>query len=260
MKIIDISVAVDAQAWEPDPVIHEIMTPAQGAEHMAEEMKEFGLEISPSDLPNGELLSIDTLKLTSHTGTHVDAPSHYGSSVTYGDGVPRTIDQLPLDWFHRPGFVLDLTRVEEQVADAAYVKAELDRIGYTPQPMDIALLRTRASEWVGTPMYFSEFVGLDRSATELLLDYGVKVIGTDAFSVDAPFGDMITRYHQTQDQGVLWPAHFLGREREYCHIERLANLDTLPKPFGFTVVCFPFKVAGAGAGWTRAVAIFEDED
>jgi len=188
----------------------------------------------------------------------VDAPAHYGSVVSYGDGVPRTIDQLPLDWFFKPGFLLDLTRVEEQVADAAYLEKELARIGYAPQPGDIALLRTRASEWIGTPMYFSEFVGLDRSATELLLDFGIKVIGTDAFSVDAPFGDMITRFRQTEDQSVLWPAHFIGREREFCHLERLGNLDALPEPHGFTVACFPFKIAGAGAGWTRAVALVED--
>ncbi len=258
MQIIDLSVPVDAKAWEPDPVVHEIMSPADGAVHMMEEMREYGLEISPSDLPGGELLSIDTLTMTSHTGTHVDAPSHYGSTVSYGDGRPRSIDEMPLDWFYRPGFVLDLTQVPEQVADAAYLEKELARIGYTPQPYDIAILRTRASEWIGTPMYFSEFVGLDRSGTELLLDMGIKVIGTDAFSVDAPFGDMISRYQQTGDQSVLWPAHFIGREREFCHLERLGNLDDLPRSHGFMVACFPFKVAGAGAGWTRAVAIFED--
>lgn len=258
MRIIDLSVAVDAKAWEPDPVVHEIMSPAEGAAHMSEEMREYGLELDPAELPDGELLSIDTLTMTSHTGTHVDAPSHYGSRVSYGDGIPRTIDQLPLDWFFKPGFLLDLTRVEEQVADAAYVEKELARIGYAPQPGDIALLRTRASEWIGTPMYFSEFVGLDRGATELLLDFGIKVIGTDAFSVDAPFGDMITRFRQSEDQSVLWPAHFIGREREFCHLERLANLDQLPEPYGFTVAAFPFKVAGAGAGWTRAVALVED--
>ena len=258
MRIIDLSVVVDSEAWEPEPVVHEIISHADGAAHMAEEMLEYGLEIDPSDLPDGELLSIDKLTISSHTGTHVDAPAHYGSRVSYGDGKPRTIDEMPLDWFYRPGFLLDLTRVEEQVADAAYLEKEIARIGYQPQPMDIALLRTRASEWVGTPMYFSEFVGLDRSATELLLDFGIKVIGTDAFSVDAPFGDMISRYHETDDKGVLWPAHFIGREREFCHVERLANLDQLPRPYGFTVACFPFKVAKAGAGWTRAVAIVED--
>jgi kynurenine formamidase len=40
----------------------------------------------------------------------------------------------------------------------------------------------------------------------------------------------------------------------YCHIERLGNLELLPAD-GFLVCCFPFKVRGASAGFTRAVAI-----
>ena len=43
----------------------------------------------------------------------------------------------------------------------------------------------------------------------------------------------------------------------YCHIEKLANLDSLP-PHGFEIACFPCKIKGASAGFTRAVAIFED--
>jgi len=90
-----------------------------------------------------------------------------------------------------------------------------------------------------------------------LLDLGVKVIGTDAFSLDAPFGDIIRRYRETGDRSVLWPAHVAGRFREYCQIERLANLGALPRAHGFLVSCFPVKIAGAGAGWTRAVALIE---
>ena len=54
------------------------------------------------------------------------------------------------------------------------------------------------------------------------------------------------------------PAHMVGREREYCQIERLANLGELPAPYGFRVACFPIRIAGAGAGWTRAVALIDD--
>ena len=56
-------------------------------------------------------------------------------------------------------------------------------------------------------------------------------------------------------RSVLWPAHFTGRRREFCQIERLANLDALPAPFGFYVSALPVKLAGAGAGWARAVAV-----
>jgi cyclase len=257
VRIIDLSSPVDAAGWEPEPVTHTIVTPAEGARHMSAEMKEhFGVDFDPSVLPDGELLSIDTLTLTTHTGTHIDAPSHYGSKASYG--TPRNIDQMPLDWFHRPAVALDLTAAPVGTVDATYLQKELARVGYQVSPLDIVLLNTGASRHVGTPKYFTDFVGLDGSAVHYLLDLGVRVIGTDAFSLDAPFGDILRRFHETGDRSVLWPAHFAGREREFCQIERLANLDALPRAYGFTVSCFPIKIVNAGAGWARAVALLDD--
>ncbi|MFJ8622719.1 cyclase family protein [Kitasatospora sp. NPDC093550] len=259
MQLIDLSSPVDATFWEPDPVTHVTMSPREGALHMAASMREhFGVDFDVDALPDGEFLNNDTFTLTVHTGTHVDAPAHYGTRASYRDDGPRTIDRLPLDWFHRPAFVLDLRKAGTGAVGAERLAAELDRIGYTPAPMDIALLNTGADRHLGTPAYFSEFAGLDGSAVHYLLDLGVRVIGTDAFSLDAPFPHILRTYRDTGDPSVLWPAHFAGRDREYCQIERLANLDTLPRPYGFTVSCFPVKLARAGAGWARAVALLED--
>ncbi|MFF0297125.1 cyclase family protein [Kitasatospora sp. NPDC004615] len=256
MRIIDLSSPVDAAGWEPDPIVHEIMTPAEGARHMADEMRlHFGLDFDPADLPGGELLSLDTLTLTSHTGTHVDAPSHYGSVGDYG--TPRHIDAMPLDWFLRPALVLDVSDVGIGVIGVERIEKAFAELGHRPAPMDIVLLYTGASRHAGTPRYFTDFAGLDGPATDHLLDLGVRVIGTDAWSLDAPFGHMIRSYQETGDKSVLWPAHFAGRRREYCQVERLTNLDQLPG-HGFTVSCFPVKIAGAGAGWTRAVALVEE--
>jgi cyclase len=259
VPLFDLSSPVDASFWEPDPVSHTIMSPADGARHMSAEMKEhFGVDFAVDLLPGGEFLNNDTLTLTAHTGTHVDAPAHYGSTAEYRSGAPRTIDQLPLDWFEGPGFVLDLSDLSVGVADAGCLTDALSRIQYEPAAGDIALIRTGADKLVGTPEYFTTFVGLDASAVELLLDRGIRVIGTDAFSLDAPFTYILERFRATGERGVLWPAHFLGRRREYCQIERLAGLDALPGAHGFRFSCFPVKIAGAGAGWARAVARFDD--
>ena len=51
---------------------------------------------------------------------------------------------------------------------------------------------------------------------------------------------------------------FAGIDKEYCQIEKLANLDILPSPFGFKVACFPVKLTGVSAGWCRAVAVLEE--
>jgi cyclase len=257
MYIIDLSSPVDASGWEPNTITHEVMSAAEGAKHMAKRMRDnWDIEFDPSVLPDGELLSLDTLTLTTHTGTHVDAPSHYGSTAAYG--IPRHIDQVPLDWFLRPGVVLDFTGEPVGTISADRLTEALDRIGYTPRPLDIVLLHTGADRFVGSSTYFTHFTGLDGPATNLLLDLGIRVIGTDAFSLDAPFACMIEKYRETGDRGVLWPAHFAGREREYCQVERLCNLSALPAPTGFTVACLPVKISGAGAGWTRAVALLDD--
>lgn len=154
--------------------------------------------------------------------------------------------------------LLDLRPAPVGAVDAAFVKAELDRIGHRLAPGDLVLAQTGASAWLGTPDYFTRFAGLDGSAVEFLLDAGVRVIGTDAFSLDAPFPYLIEQYQRTGRADALWPAHLTGRRREYCQIERLGNLDALPRRNGFTVSCFPVKIARAGAGWARAVAFVDD--
>ena len=83
------------------------------------------------------------------------------------------------------------------------------------------------------------------------------VIGTDAWSLDRPPMFMGRDFLADHDPTHLWPAHFVGREREYCQIEKLAHLGDLPSATGFTVACFPVRIERASAGWTRAVAILE---
>jgi hypothetical protein len=56
---------------------------------------------------------------------------------------------------------------------------------------------------------------------------------------------------------LIWEGHKAGRHIGYCHLEKLHNLEALP-PTGFMISCFPHKIRGASAGWTRAVAIFDD--
>jgi kynurenine formamidase len=57
---------------------------------------------------------------------------------------------------------------------------------------------------------------------------------------------------------VFWAAHYVGIDKEYCHIERLTNLDQLP-PTGFTICAFPLKVKGGSAGPARVVALIHDD-
>src|SRR5262249_2288289 len=107
----------------------------------------------------------------------------------------------------------------------------------------------------GSPEYLTEYPGLSGKATRYLVEQGVRVIGIDAWGLDRPIAAMLDDYRRTRDRSHLWPAHVYGREREYLQLEKLANLEWLPGPTGFAGVGFPVGVAGAGAGWTRVVAL-----
>jgi kynurenine formamidase len=143
------------------------------------------------------------------------------------------------------------------VATATDVEAELERIGHRLQPFDIVLINTSAGAVFGLPQYVATGCGMGREATLYLAERGVKIVGTDAWSWDAPFVHTNARYQETRDPAIIWEGHKAGLEIGYFQIEKLHNLESLPAD-GFIVSCFPVKIKNAGAGWIRAVAIFED--
>ncbi len=272
-QIVDLSVTLMENGSEPLPpkiTYHDhawgasrmALAPAQDKRSWGRTLRNVaagfisGRRVHQKDFPNGEALAWESIRTDTHHGTHVDAPRHYGPTVA---GQPaRTIEEMPLDWFFRPGVRLDFRHkpVGATIAVADLQRA-LQAIDYHLQPFDIVLLWTGADTLWGQPQYLERYSGLNAASTHWLLDQGVKVIGTDAWSIDRPPQFMGRDFVQTGNLDYLWPAHFVGREREYCQIEKLANLGALPAPTGYKVACFPAKIAHASAGWTRAVAILD---
>jgi kynurenine formamidase len=187
-------------------------------------------------------------------GSHVDAPFHYGSMC---EGKPaKQIMDLPLEWCYGPGVVLDLTHLKfPDAIGKKEVVAALEKINYQLKPMDIVLLYTGGDKLLGTDDYVNKYVGCTPDAVEYLLDCGIKMMGIDTIGLDRPCFLMFKEFLTTKEKAKIWPCHFLGRRREYSHMERLGNLGAIPKPYGFTVSCLPVKVKNAGAGWSRVVAI-----
>jgi kynurenine formamidase len=244
---VDLSAPTESSPSEATPVAVDVLDHRAGA-------RVLGMgRLRPEDFPDGLAISNETVTLTTHTGTHMDAPRHYGP--TSGGRPARSIDDVPLDWCHGRGVRLDLRHVAAGDAIAVEdVRAALAAAGHVLAAGDIVLLWTGADRLWGTRDYLSEYPGLSGAATRFVLDAGVRVIGIDAWGLDRPMTRMIDEYHATGDRSVLWPAHMVGREREYLQLEKLAGLGALPGATGFDVLCFPVRVTGAGAAWTRVVA------
>jgi len=249
VTVIDLSVPTESGPSEPLvlEVVHEAHS--RGVEAME---KFFGCR--RSDLPQGLAWANDRVTMNAHSGTHVDAPWHY--FPTAQGKRARTIDEMPLDWFYGDGVVLDM---RHKPNGSAIVVADLEqaltRIGYKIKPQDIVLIQTGADRYWGTPEYFENGCGMTRASTLWLIEQGVRVMGIDAWGWDRPFWAIKEEFQRSGDKSILWEGHRAGMEKEYCHIEKLANLDKLPRPFGFEVACFPVKLTGGSAGWCRAVAI-----
>jgi kynurenine formamidase len=211
------------------------------------------LGCTPEDLPGGEGWGNETVTMSTHAGTHVDAPWHY-YPTTAGEPA-KTIDQLPLERFFGPGVVLDLRAFGP--GERVPAQAVQDAVEATGSPLaegEIVLLRYDADKTFGTGAYWTEYPGLTAEATRWIIEQGISVIGTDAVGFDRDFGSMAADFARDGDASKLWEAHRVGMDLEYFQIEKLTNLDQLPTR-GFTVACFPIKVAGASAAWTRAVGI-----
>jgi len=214
----------------------------------------FGCEAE--DLRDGLGYANDQVELISHSGTHLDAPWHYAPK---SEGRPaRTIDQIPLEWCYGDGVVLDFRKKPKgAMITVENLEAALDDIGYVLKPLDIVLIQTGADKLWGRAEYFHAGCGMGRASTLWLVEKGIRVMGIDSWGWDRPFWAIKEAFIKTKDRRILWEAHLAGIEREYCHMEKLANLDKLPVPFGFKVACFPVKLTGGSAGWCRAVAILE---
>ncbi|OUS24208.1 cyclase [Gammaproteobacteria bacterium 45_16_T64] len=214
-----------------------------------------GLE--KKDLPDSEAWAVELVELNTHNGTHLDAPYHFHSTMNKGEK-SITIDEVPLDWCFQKGVKLDFRDFDDgYVITADDVAKELDRIGHTLSPLDIVVVNTRAGSRYGCDDYLVAGVGMGYDATMYLLERGVRLTGTDAWSWDAPFVHTAKKYAETGDSSLIWEGHKAGRDIGYCHLEKLHNLESLPDK-GFTISCFPVKIKGASAGWTRAVAILDE--
>lgn len=255
-KIIDLSIAIE-NGLPSDP---EMMIPKieyRNHEDSIEEMLSFFPGATVDDLPNGLAWANDFIYLSTHSGTHLDAPYHYHPTMNNGERA-WTIDEVPLEWCIGNGVVIDFTDKEDGYATTIKdFEEKLDEMDYTLQPGDIVLVNTGASKKWGTKEYLVSGCGMGKEVTLWLVNQGINIVGTDAWSWDRPLGIIAKEFQETKDKDLIWEGHYAGIEKGYCHIEKLTNLDKLP-PYGFKVICLPIKIKGGSAGWIRAVAIIDD--
>ena len=165
------------------------------------------------------------IRMTTHTGTHMDAPSHI---------IPNTksMDQFGLDQFIGRGLAIDCTQTDDISLD--FIQANEAEI----RSADFVLFYTGWQAKWNTPAYFDAFPTLTTDAVEWLLTFPLKALGFDTISVD-----------KLTDETL--PNHHLLLGRETLIIENLTNLDQLVNQ-AFQFYCIPLNIEAADASPVRA--------
>jgi arylformamidase len=169
----------------------------------------------------------------SHTGTHMDAPSHIIPGA-------KTLDQMPPDRFVGKGAVVELEVNDGPTIDLERLKPHQGRI----ESCEFLLFYTGWADLWGKEDYLKGYPVLSHHAATWLAGFPLKGIGMDAISADGA-------------ESVTFPIHTILLERDIVIIENLTNLRALPDN-EFVFCCFPLKIEKADGSPVRAVALVGD--
>jgi arylformamidase len=168
--------------------------------------------------------------MTSHIGTHIDAPAHI-----IEDG--KMLDQLPVETYFGTAYVLNVSQYAGTEIDADYLLNYAQKI----REIDFILFYTGYSDLWGSDRYFTGFPVLSIAAAEWVAEHVRKGVGWDACSAD-PVGS------------ADLPIHNILLGHGLVMVENLTNLASLlAKNINFS--CLPLKICGADGSPIRAVGI-----
>ena len=170
------------------------------------------------------------LHMVSHTGTHVDAPSHMIENAP-------SLDDFPVDKFFGLALIIDYP----PCAGSSIELKPLQQMHNKIERAEFVLFNTGHSQKWGTADYFSEFPNLTPDAAEYLTSFPLKGIGIDAISFD-----------KVQDANS--PIHRLLLVSGLILIENLANLKQVQGEYCM-FAALPLKYSKADGSPVRAVAI-----
>lgn len=172
----------------------------------------------------------EIMMMSTHTGTHMDAPSHFLANTA-------NIDMIGVERLVSPALLLDLPKgANEQITlDDLRVIKEID------QGISI-VFRTGWQKMIDNRDYMTVNPGLSVDAAELLAEKNVNAVGIDSPSIDIGSDEHFSTHKKLLSNGILI-------------VENLCNLESLLHKSTFTLLINPLKLKGASGSPVRALAI-----
>ena len=176
--------------------------------------------------------NLELLFLSSHTGTHMDAPFHFVSSGA-------KIHEIPVGRFLGDGILIKTAKGENQEITKRDLQTFESKNGRIPSNSSV-FFYTGWQKFLKRDDFFTANPGLSESATRYLSSRNVNMVGIDSPSID-------------RGSNQRFPAHKMLSKNNILIVENLANLDRIPvNPFRFAIL--PLKLSNATGSPVRAVA------
>ncbi len=184
-----------------------------------------------SDL-NDDGYNLELLFLSSHTGTHLDAPYHF---VKNG----LKINQIPLERLIGQAIIIKLTKTKNATITKLDITLFEKKNGKISNFSSVFFF-TGWQKNLKKDNYFTENPGLTISAAKYLASKKINLVGIDSPSIDL-------------GKDTSFSVHHILSKNDILIIENLANLNKISsKEFNFTIL--PLKIKNATGSPVRAVA------
>lgn len=194
-------------------------------------------EISPALTLEKDGCRVKKLNIGSHTGTHIDAPSHF---VEKG----KNVEQIELSKCMGRAAVVTLSNLEScHKITLEDIKEQLPQAG----EVEVILLHTEWTEKYGTKEFW-QHPYLSKEVAETFVSLGIQAVGVDMLNVDhtCQEGELYTEDSTEVHQVLL--------ENEIIIVENLTNIGAIDfkNPY---VMFVPLKISGADGSPVRALAV-----
>lgn len=177
--------------------------------------------------------NMELLFLSSHTGTHIDAPFHFTHNGS-------KIDEIPLSRLIGSSILIKLKLSNlESITKDDIVRYE-QKYG-TLQANSNVIFYTGWQKNLKKNYYFSENPGLSKNAASYLVSKKVNLVGIDSPSIDIGNEKKFT-------------VHRILSKNEVLIVENLSNLDKIKNHLFFLMV-LPLKLKSATGSPVRAIAL-----
>lgn len=179
--------------------------------------------------------NMELVFMSSHSGTHVDAPYHFARGG-------RTVDRIPVGRLaNRTAQLIRVPKAAGRTITRSDIASFERRNGALSPGCTVVFYTGWQKNRLHSGDYFTRNPGLSQDAARYLASKRANLVGTDSPSIDVGTDQRFT-------------AHRLLSKNDILIVENLANLGAI-RGAEFTLWVMPLKLKGASGSPVRAVGI-----